>query len=160
MRFTLKKRDTAALGQFDTSLYDQSTFYRAFLQDVSNCQEQLIIESAFITSKRIHMLLPVFRKLRQRGVQIIINTRNPEEHDGIYQSQAAEAVNSFHALDIVVLYTAGHHRKLAVIDGEIVWEGSLNILSFSDSCEIMRRTASCATAQQLLNFIGVLKYLN
>lgn len=142
-----------------SKLYNQDTFYKAFLQDMSRAKKQLIIESPFITGKRVHMLLPTFEKLRKRGVQIIINTRNPEEHDDIYQRQAIEAIALFQALDIAVLYTVGHHRKLAIIDNETIWEGSLNILSFNDSCEIMRRIVSPKDAQILVNFIGVQKYL-
>ena len=51
-----------------------------------------------------------------------------------------------------VLYTVKHHRKLAIIDEEILWEGSLNILSQGDSCEIMRRTFSDSLALQMLHF--------
>lgn len=159
MKLTLKRRNTVAIGQFDTSLYDQDTFYRAFIQDVRTCKKQLIIESPFITSKRVCILLPIFRQLREQGVQIVINTRAPEEHDDIYQVQAFQAVASFQTLGIDVLYTAAHHRKLAIVDNNVVWEGSLNILSFNDSCEIMRRMVSPVAAQQLLTFIGILRYL-
>lgn len=146
-------------NSFSSRLYNQDTFYDAFLRDVRRCQKQLVVESPFITSRRVRTFLPVFERLRKRGVQIIINTRNPEEHDGVYQEQAAEAVALFQALDIVVLYTGGHHRKLAIIDSEIVWEGSLNILSFSDSCEIMRRIWSSAEAETLIHFIKLDKFI-
>jgi phosphatidylserine/phosphatidylglycerophosphate/cardiolipin synthase-like enzyme len=147
-------------GRSTTSqLYDQETFYRAYLHDVRICKRQLIVESPFITSKRVRIFLPIFRQLREHGVQIIVNTRDPQEHEGIYQTQAMQAVAQFQALDIVVLYTAGHHRKLAIIDGKVVWMGSLNILSFSDSCEIMTRTVSLIAAKELVNFIGIRKYL-
>lgn len=119
-------------GTISPQLYNQDIFYRTFLHDVRNCKHQLIVESPFITSKRVRIFLPIFRQLRERGVQIIVNTRDPQEHEGIYQTQATQAVTQFQTLDIVVLYTAGHHRKLAIIDDEVVWMGSLNILSFSD----------------------------
>lgn len=142
-----------------SDLYNQDTFYRAFIKDVSTARKQLIIESPFITSKRARLLLPIFERLRRRGVQIVINTRNPNEHEGIYREQAAEAVALFHTLDIVVLYTVGHHRKLAIIDSEVIWEGSLNILSFNDSCEIMRRITSSEEAKTLIAFIKLDKFI-
>lgn len=142
-----------------SALYDQKTFYKAFIKDLNNCQKNLIIESPFITSKRMKILLPILAKLRHRGVDIIINTRNPAEHDGIYQDQAFEAIYDLQALNITVLYTTGHHRKLAIIDNRIIWEGSLNILSFNDSCEIMRRIVSIVAAKQLLSFTRLNKYL-
>lgn len=143
-----------------SSLYDHDTFYKAFMRDVSRARKQLIIESPFITSQRVYRLLPILKDLRRRGVEIIINTRDPEEHeDEAYQVQAAEAVALFHTLDIVVLHTTRLHRKLAVIDGKITWEGSLNILSFGDSCEIMRRISSSEEARTLIAFIKLEKFM-
>jgi len=52
------------------------------------------------------------------------------------------AIGDMQKLGVIVLYTVGHHRKLAVLDRKIVYEGSLNILSFNDSCEIMRKITS------------------
>lgn len=57
------------------------------------------------------------------------------------------------------LTTVKHHRKLAIIDGTIAWNGSLNILSQHDSCEIMWRVASKGIADQLLGFIKLTKYM-
>jgi hypothetical protein len=73
--------------------------------------------------------------------------------------QAMEAVAQMQALGITVLYTAGHHRKLAIIDRKVIWEGSLNILSFNDSCEIMRRITSTVLAEQMVRFIGIERFL-
>lgn len=143
----------------NSRLYNQNTFYNGFIKDLNNCHENLIIESPFITSKRMRILLPILAKLRRRGIEIIVNTRDPAEHNGDYQDQALEAIHELQALDITVLYTAGHHRKLAIIDKRIVWEGSLNILSFNDSCEIMRRIVSIVAAKQLLSFTKLNKYL-
>lgn len=142
-----------------SSLYNQSTFYKAFVRDLHVCSEELVIESPFITTKRIETLLPVFKKLRQRDVRIVINTRNPDDHEDTYREQALNAIDEMQELGIEVLYTVGHHRKLAIIDRHIVWEGSLNILSFNDSCEIMRRITSVSLAEELLTFTGLKRYL-
>lgn len=98
-------------------------------------------------------------RLRKRGVSIVVNTRNPAEHDGDYYYQALAEITTMQNLGITVLYTVGHHRKLAVIDREMFYEGSLNILSYSDSCEIMRRVVSSAETEVLIKFIGVEKYV-
>ncbi len=45
------------------------------------------------------------------------------------------------------------HRKLAVIDANIVWEGSLNILSQARSAEFMRRIVSFEIASQTLKIV-------
>lgn len=144
---------------FKSSLYNQDTFYRSFICDLLRARREVIIESPFITQKRINTLLPVFAKLSKRGVKIIINTRDPVEHDGIYRDQALDAVLAMQESGIKVLYTIGHHRKVAIIDSNVIYEGSLNILSFNDSCEIMRRIESPVVAITLIDFIGLTKYV-
>lgn len=141
-----------------TSLFDQNTFYAALENDLRRCQRELIIESPFITASRINVLLPIFEKMCRRNVNIIINTRDPIEHDGDYVRQAQEAVMILQDMGVTVLYTAKHHRKLAIIDCHVTYEGSLNILSFSDSCEIMRKIVSADVALQMRTFIGVDRY--
>jgi len=142
----------------NSSLYNQNTFYKQFERDLAHAKRDVIIESPFITTRRMATLLPIFTNLRRRNVSIIINTRNPIEHDGDYYHQALEAVATMQEMGITVLYTVGHHRKLAIIDREVFYEGSLNILSFCDSCEIMRRVASSMETNKLLKFIGITKY--
>jgi phosphatidylserine/phosphatidylglycerophosphate/cardiolipin synthase-like enzyme len=138
-----------------SQLYDQHTFDAAFMNDLRNCNSSLLIESPFIRLNRISTLLPFLTKLQKRGIHIIINTRNPLEHDLDYQQQAEQAIAMLQDLGVLVLYTVKHHRKLAIIDRTISWEGSLNILSYYDSCEIMRRNVSALEAEILLNFIGM-----
>jgi len=139
-------------------MYDQETFYKAFEKDLLLAKDEVIIESPFITTKRINELLRIFTRLRNRGVAIIINTRNPEEHDTEYEIQALDSIAALQELDIKVLYTVKHHRKIAVIDKMIVWNGSLNILSQNNSCEIMWRVNSSEAAYRLLGFISVKGY--
>ena len=142
----------------ESTLYDQDTFYRAFMRDLLHSKDEVIIESPFITEKRMRTLLPIFAKLRSRDVQVVINTRNPTEHDGDYYYQALNAIYELQELGITVLYTAGHHRKLAILDRKVIYEGSLNILSFNDSCEIMRKIASEKAAKKLCAFIAIDRY--
>ena len=108
-----------------SQLFDNNTFDRAFMKDVHECQDSLIIESPFIRLNRVANLIPELRKLRSKGVTIIVNTRPPEEHDDEYALQALEAVALLQDAGITVLFTIKHHRKLAVIDQETFWEGSL-----------------------------------
>lgn len=142
----------------NSKLYDQNTFYSALERDLRRAKHEVIIESPFITTRRMNSLWPILAKLRNRGVTVLVNTRNPEEHGEPYYCQALEAVSQMQLLGVKVLYTVGHHRKLAIIDREVIYEGSLNILSFSDSCEIMRRIVSPKEAVGLLKFIGLMKY--
>lgn len=92
-------------------LYDQNTSYKAFEYDLKRCKRDLIIESPFITARCINVLLPLLARLRRHGAIIIINTRNPAEHDGDYYYQALAVVTAMQNLGITVLCTVGHHRR-------------------------------------------------
>lgn len=137
----------------NSKLFDNNTFYRAFERDLRRARQSVIIESPFITSRRMEHLLPILTKLRRKGVRVVVNTRNPEEHNEEYMIQAENAVAAMQNMGVKVLYTVKHHRKLAIIDDEILWEGSLNILSQGDSCEVMRRTVSSSLVWQMTCFI-------
>lgn len=139
-----------------SELYDQNTFYTAFLKDLANCHTEVIIECPFVTSRRLKTLLPVLEKLKARKVRIAINTRDPRTHDGdFWKDDAHEAISKLQHMGVQVLYTGNHHRKVAVLDRQILYEGSLNILSQNNSSEIMRRIESVPLAWQMVRFIGI-----
>jgi phosphatidylserine/phosphatidylglycerophosphate/cardiolipin synthase-like enzyme len=140
-------------------LFDHKDFYQAFRRDLSAAANEVIIESPFISAKRINALYPSFRALAKRGVVVVVNTRHPSEHEGDYSNQAASAIRQLIQLGVKVVFTGGHHRKLAIIDRCILWEGSLNILSQADSCEIMRRISSNVLAEQTVKFTGIERFI-
>ena len=145
----------------DSTLFDEKTFYSAFLRDLEGCRNEVIIESPYITSKRAKMLIPIFRNLLQKGVKIYVMTRDPKEHDENMEYQSEDTIRTFEVMGIqVLLCTGNHHRKLAILDRKIIWEGSLNILSYNHSQEIMRRIDGKEIANQMYHFLKLDRYLN
>jgi len=154
--FSLFNRPAAQTNLLNSKLYDQNTFYPAFLKDLANCHSEVIIECPFITNRRLKTLLPVMEKLKARKVRVVVNTRDPRTHDEAYrQDDAHAAISKLQHMGIRVLYTGNHHRKIAILDRSILYEGSLNILSQNDSCEVMRRIESVSLAWQMIRFIEV-----
>lgn len=155
----MNKQDYIAL--LDSTLYDEKTFFDRFLQDLNDCQEEVIIESPYITSNRIKLFYPVFAKLLERNAKIYVITRSPHEHENQRMREQAESeISNFEQIGIQpLLCTGNHHRKLAIVDRQILWEGSLNILSQTKSREIMRRISSEVMALQMFNFLKLGKYL-
>jgi len=96
----------------------------------------------------------VFKNLLKRGIKIYIITRDPAEHDGDYEIQSEKAVRWCEDIGIQVLLCKGnHHRKLAILDRKVLWEGSLNILSQAKSREIMRRINNEELTIEMFNFL-------
>lgn len=138
----------------NSRLFDEKTFYEQFVDDLLQCKSEVIIESPFITSGRMKTLYPVFEKLIRRGVKVYVVTRDPREHSDGYDGQSEEEIQRFERLGVQVFLCVGnHHRKLAILDRKILWEGSLNILSQTKSREIMRRVDSKNIASEMFSFL-------
>jgi phosphatidylserine/phosphatidylglycerophosphate/cardiolipin synthase-like enzyme len=148
------------MNSYTSALHDEKTFYKAFLRDLEQCQKEVIIESPFITTGRMKTLWPILRRLYAKGVKIFIVTRDPKEHIDSYESQSESSIEALEAIGIqVLLCTGNHHRKLAIIDRTILWEGSLNILSQIHSREIMRRLEGGGFAVEMFNFFNFGRYI-
>ena len=143
------------MNNFTTSLHDEKTFYQVFMADLETSKQEVIIESPFITNERMTQFKQILSRLIERGVKVFIITRDPNEHTDGYELQSEAAIRYCEALGVqVLLCTGNHHRKLAVIDRNILWEGSLNILSQNNSREIMRRLVGGGFAEDMFNFLN------
>jgi phosphatidylserine/phosphatidylglycerophosphate/cardiolipin synthase-like enzyme len=115
----------------NSQLHDERTFYHTFLRDLERCKKEIIIESPFITTERMRYFDTTFLKLLKRNVKIYIVTRNPEEHESYYALQTEQEIRRCEEIGVQVLLCLGnHHRKLAILDREILWEGSLEMCEF------------------------------
>ena len=150
----------APVGLLTSSLYDDSTFFAQFARDLRQCRHEVIIESPFATGRRVRQLMPILQILRASNVRVVVNTRNPEEHTDRYmRDESRQVMPRLQQLGVYVLYTTGHHRKLAILDRKILYEGSLNILSQHNSCEVMRRIESPKLAWEMARFIKIDKFM-
>ncbi len=139
----------------DSTLFNEDTFYKAFEKDLRRCRNELIIESAFMTCRRVSQLLPTLKLLKKNRVRVVVNTRNPEEHDKHMCVEARKSLALLLEAGIQVIFSESLHRKTAIVDRNVLWEGSLNILSQNDSLEVMRRTESTKLAWQMVKFSGL-----
>lgn len=153
-----RKAHVDASHLLTSRLYNNDTFYKEFIHDLNKSKREVLIESPFITTKRVEPLLPVLKKAIKRGVKIVVTTRDPNEHNTPYDAFAVDAIAELQSIGVRVICIGKHHRKIAIFDRTILWEGSLNILSQYDSCEIMRRTHSQDLAQQMIQFIKLGKF--
>ena len=138
-----------------SSLFNEKTFYRQFLKDLEMAQNEVVIECPYLTASRMDMFYPVFQRLLSKKIKIRILTRDPSDHDDEYmRDQAVNEILRSKELGVdITLLKGNHHRKLAIIDKTVLWEGSLNILSQNTSKEVMRRTENWEQAQEMIKFI-------
>lgn len=142
------------------NLYNEKTFYRAFVDDLLNAKEEIIIYSPFVTKFRSDFFRQTFMKFKRRNINVFIFTRPLEEHDLLMRSEITCALKEYEELGVCIIYLEGFiHEKAAMIDREILWEGSLNILSQRKSREIMTRMSDKETTTQIMSYLGLDKKL-
>jgi hypothetical protein len=72
-------------------------------------------------------------------VNVFVITKARQERSKSQQSEYGMLERTLERWGVVVIHKKGMHEKLVFIDDSIVWSGSLNPLSFSDTQEIMER---------------------
>ena len=69
------------LRKSSSKLYDQNIFDDQFMRDLRKARKSVIIESPFLRTARVEKFIPIFHRLKKRGVAILLNTKPLEEHD-------------------------------------------------------------------------------
>lgn len=140
------------------SRFTQDTFYEGFYLDLWSASSHVIICSPFIRLNRLNLVLPELIRLISSGVRVCVFLQNPAYNGDITEEMQSQTPEEFNLL-VGKLESAGAHvvlrhhihQKIAIIDGKIVWEGSLNILSFSSTREQMLRDERAESADWMQN---------
>jgi len=136
--------------------YAADEFWQKFTADLERAKAHVVIQSPYLHGRRLAYLAKCLRELTARGVVVCVyiqrptNWHRPENElspDALYSRQELKVgIQLLQSWNIHVNLRPKIHGKLATIDEQILWEGSLNILSHHDAPENMRRLeSSCET---------------
>ena len=126
----------------DRIIMTQDRFYQYFCQDVNKSTERVIIYSPFITQDRLAIMEPSLNAAIERGVKVFVITKALGDRGKREMRNYRMLENALVNWGVVVIHKRRMHEKLAIIDNSVLWVGSLNILSFSSTQEIMERRFS------------------
>jgi len=122
-----------------------------FFNDVNNARESIVVFSGFITPKRVSQLGTLFKTKRSQNVKIRCITRPPKFNGTMDVSDSRSALDLLeHGFGCTIDLRNRIHQKVVIIDNKIVWHGSLNVLSSSNtSDESMTRVVNEDLAKAL-----------
>lgn len=140
--------DDTAL-QLPGVLFDAKSFTYAFEQDVISARHSVVICSPFVQLSRYRHMEKLLIVAQQNSARVTIQTRPPENYSQEDGSAIASALEMAHIQGFHVITKPGFHQKFSLIDGRIVWYGSVNLLSLGKLEETMMRIESAAIASQL-----------
>lgn len=134
--------------------FTEGTFYPVFLRDIERARKSIVIFSPFATQAGTARWMDALRLALSRNVRVRILTRPPNEPGGGGSGEVSQLVDALRDLGVTVDLRARMHEKIAILDGRILWHGSLNILSHRDTHESMLRIDSPAACSQVGRFVS------
>jgi ssDNA-binding Zn-finger/Zn-ribbon topoisomerase 1 len=131
-------------------IFNQTTFVPAIESDLANAKSSIVIFSGFVTPGRVAKLGDLLRAKTASGVRVRCVTRPPKYNGSMDPARTKNALDALERINCVVDCRARIHEKVVLIDGEIVWHGSLNVLSHTHlTDESMTRVVNAGLAQAL-----------
>ncbi|MBN2236323.1 MAG: AAA family ATPase, partial [Bacteroidales bacterium] len=142
----VKARNLISPGHLDKNVthlvVTQDDFYRFLLDDFYSARARIVIYSPFITENRLSELQAALFYAINQGIQIYIVTKPLQERGKREVDQYRYIEKSLQEWGSTIIHKRKMHEKLIIIDDNILWSGSLNPLSFSNTQEIMERRVS------------------
>ncbi len=131
------------------NIFNKSSFFAIYLRDIAAASKHILIVSPFITKKRTDQMMVYFNELIEKQVKITIITRPAEDYKKERRNSIKSLISMIDTDGITLRLKSRIHQKFAVIDHQITWYGSINLLSFGHSEESIMRLESSSIACEL-----------
>ena len=134
-------------------IFDGKDFSETFERDLVEANNEIVISSPHIIERKIDRVIELLKARQEAGVSVTIITLKPEEIG------FGDTINVFRMHDSI--RRAGFYLKtseiveehFAVIDNEVVWHGSMDLLGKSDVSDNIIRVESKQAAAELLEMM-------
>ncbi|GAA3377580.1 hypothetical protein GCM10020367_53790 [Streptomyces sannanensis] len=131
-----------------TEIDDERDFYRTFTDEIRQARQSLWLWAPWVAN-RIRSLLPELRAAAGRGVRITVFIR--DDTDQLQKKDTSRPlIADLRSVAHTVVPMHVMHQKIAVIDERTVMLGSLNVLSQSNTREVMLTMRGGYFARKLL----------
>jgi hypothetical protein len=128
----------------DRMVVTQEDFDAYLPADLAAATQRIVIYSPFMTARRLGLLETQLKAAIERHVRVYVVTKAREDRGKREADEYRRIEKALSAWGITIIHKPKMHEKLVFVDDHIVWAGSLNPLSFSDTREIMTRYDSAA----------------
>ena len=140
--------------EHEPGFYDSQDINRIFWSDVCLADRELIISSPGINKEQVMKMLDMLTDLYRKNISVAVYTLPPEKYPEKQQRITESLILAMKENGIWVQPQPNIHEHFAVIDREIVWYGSANLLSRSQEDDGMLRLADGDIAQNLLAYLA------
>jgi hypothetical protein len=154
-QFLVYEESRSDQNRGDQTQPQENSFWQTFCQDLRQAAQNIAIMSPFLTVGGVEKLKPTLSESIGKGVAVTVFTRPATTYNPEMAGQADSGIKMLEELGCTVHLRRGMHQKIAIIDREIAWEGSLNILSQACSQEHMRRLVGKSIVLEIVDSFGL-----
>lgn len=142
--------DLALEKQKTNAIFDKESYKLVYEKDLLQANREIVISSPGLNKVAVRRTLDLIKSRQLAGAAVTVLTL-PAEH---YPENRIEItrglIKELRQAGIDVRLSVGLHEHFAVIDKEIVWYGSLNLLSGAREKDNLMRVQSLEIADELL----------
>lgn len=136
--------------QIANAIYDNETYGAIYEKDLLEANKNIIISSPGINEKKVKHIIALTRERQESGVSVTVITLKAESYPENRVEKTRQLINQLIEVGIRVSQVPVMHEHYAIIDGEIVWYGSMNLLSGEKEDDNLMRVVSKEIAQELM----------
>ena len=132
------------------AIFGIDTYEKVYEIDLLEANKEVIISSPGLNQAKVNAFVRLIKQRQENGVKITVVTLDPEGYPEEKIEDTKALVQALENCGIKVRLQDHMHEHFAIIDDEIVWYGSMNLLSRAKIDDNLMRVKSKDAAQELL----------
>ncbi len=136
--------------QSSNAIFDSDTYSQAYEQDLLEATKGITISSPSLGRNKVRRLIQLLKEKQEEGVRVAAVTWHPDTYAHGKDEHRAELIAMMREAGIQIKLVKSICRRFAVIDDELVWYGSMNLLSRDNAEDSIMRIASKEIAAELM----------
>ena len=132
------------------AIYDIENYAETYWKDLEEANSAVIVSSPRLNNQKVDRIINMLGKRRELGVKVTIVTWHPDAYKYGKDDVRMELMERLRKADFEIRLVEESCEHYAVIDNEIVWYGSVNLLSKEDAEDNLMRVCSKDIAAELL----------
>ena len=132
------------------TIFDIYSYEKVYAKDLLEANKEIIISSPGLNHAKVDAFVKLIKQRQEDGVKLTVITLNPEGYPEEKIKDTKRLVERLKNCGIRIKLQEYMHEHFAIIDDEIVWYGSMNLLSRAKVDDNLMRVKSKDVAQELL----------
>ena len=132
------------------AIYDIENYAETYWKDLEEANSAVVVSSPRLNNQKVDRIINLLGKRRELGVKVTIVTWHPDAYKYGKDDVRMELLERLRKAGFEIRLVEESCEHYAVIDNEIVWYGSVNLLSKEDAEDNLMRVCSKDIAAELL----------